>query len=141
MNMYSDNMTGPMREELTRAGFTELTTPAAVDQAMTRKGTTLLVVNSVCGCAAGSARPGVALALKDGVKPDQMVTVFAGQDREATQQARTYLKGFAPSSPSMAILKDGQAVWMLERHQIEGHDAAAIAKVLKEAFAKHLSAA
>ena len=142
MQMYDSSLTQPMREELVRIGFQELRTPADVDAVLGKKGaTTLLVVNSVCGCAAGSARPGVALALKSGPRPDQTVTVFAGQDREATAQARSYLKGYAPSSPSMAILRDGEPVWMLERHQIEGRDAATIAKVVSDALAKHTSAA
>ena len=136
--MYPEQLVIPMREELTRLGFRELKSVQEVDQAVTQgEGPTLLVVNSVCGCAAGSARPGVALALKAEPHPAPLVTVFAGQDQEATARARSYLKGYAPSSPSMALLKDGQVLWMLERHQIEGRDPASIASLLSQAFAKH----
>lgn len=135
MTMYPEPMIAPMRAELTRIGFTELKSPAEVDAALRgAPGTTLLVVNSMCGCAARNARPGVAMALQHSVRPDHLVTVFAGQDGDATRQARTYLTGYAPSSPSIGLLKDGELVYMMERWQIEGRDAAAIAADLTAAF-------
>jgi len=138
--MYDPFMVQPMRDELTNIGFKELGNPEEVDTVMTNvKGTTLLVVNSVCGCAAGQARPGVALALTNEVKPDNLVTVFAGQDVEATAQARSYLKGYPPSSPSMALIKDGQLVYMLERHEIEGRNAEQVASDLMTTFEKFCS--
>lgn len=111
----------PMRKELTEIGFQELRSSDDVESAFAEKGITLCVVNSICGCAAGIARPAVAQAIAEGPKPDHMVTVFAGQDVEATQKARTYFKGYAPSSPSIAVLKDGHFVTLIERQQIEGH--------------------
>ncbi|KYP79420.1 BrxA/BrxB family bacilliredoxin [Ferroacidibacillus organovorans] len=111
----------PMRKELTEIGFQELRSSDDVESAFAEKGITLCVVNSICGCAAGIARPAVAQAIAEGPKPDHMVTVFAGQDVEATQKARTYFKGYAPSSPSIAVLKDGNFVTLIERQQIEGH--------------------
>ena len=124
-----------MREDLTRLGVEELRTPEAVDETVTNsKGTLMVVVNSICGCAAGRARPGVALALQNEVKPDKVATVFAGADIEATERARSYFTGYGPSSPSIAILKDGQLVYMLERYQIEGRDATQIAGELTKAF-------
>ena len=127
-----------MREDLTRHGVEELRTAEAVDDAVQNsKGTLMVVVNSVCGCAAGKARPGVALALQNGVKPDRVATVFAGADIEATERARSYFTGYGPSSPSIALLKDGQLVYMLERYQIEGRDAQQIAGELTQAFDKH----
>jgi putative YphP/YqiW family bacilliredoxin len=131
-------MIRPMREDLTRLGVEEWRTPDAVDSAVqSNKGTLMVVVNSICGCAAGKARPGVALALQHDVKPDKIATVFAGADIEATERARSYFTGFAPSSPSIAILKDGELVYMLERFQIEGRDATQIAGELTQAFDKH----
>jgi len=128
-------MIRPMREDLTRLGVEELRTPEAVDETVTNsKGTLMVVVNSICGCAAGRARPGVALALQNEVKPDKVATVFAGADIEATERARSYFTGYGPSSPSIAILKDGQLVYMLERYQIEGRDATQIAGELTKAF-------
>ena len=130
--------TQPMRDELTALGFTELRTPAEVDQALApRSGTALVFVNSVCGCAAGMARPGMAMALMaTAARPDQLVTVFAGQDREATARAREYFGAVAPSSPSIALLKDGALVGFVARHQIEGRTAemvgAAIGQLLEE---------
>jgi putative YphP/YqiW family bacilliredoxin len=113
---YPEIMIRPMREELTRLGFEELKTPEAVDATIKdSKGTLLVVVNSICGCAAGKARPGVALALQHSVKPDKVATVFAGGDIEATERARSYFTGYQPSSPSVALLKDGNLVYMLER--------------------------
>lgn len=137
MAMYPEYFVAPMREELTRLGIKELRTSAEVDQAIAQPGTTMVVVNSVCGCAAGKARPGLALALQHGVKPDQMATVFAGADVEATARARHHFAGYPPSSPSIALLRDGQLVWMLERRQIENQSADAIARELTTAFDQH----
>ncbi|HSE20007.1 MAG TPA: BrxA/BrxB family bacilliredoxin [Pyrinomonadaceae bacterium] len=132
---YPEIMIRPMREELTRLGAEELKTPEAVDEAVTsNEGTLMVIVNSICGCAAGKARPGVAMALQHNVKPDKVATVFAGADIEATERARSYFKGYRPSSPSIAILKGGELVYMLERFQIEGRDATQIAQELTSAF-------
>src|SRR5258708_31978686 len=118
---YPEFMVQPMREELTRLGVEELRTSEAVDQAIKNSpGTIMVVVNSVCGCAAGKARPGIALALQQDVRPDKVATVFAGADIEATERARSYFTGYRPSSPSIGLFKDGQLVYMIERHQIEG---------------------
>jgi putative YphP/YqiW family bacilliredoxin len=137
---YPEIMIRPMREELTRLGAKELKTPAEVNQTLQNsQGTVMVVVNSICGCAAGKARPGVALALKNQTRPDQVVTVFAGADIEATETARSYFTGYAPSSPSIALLKNGQLVFMMERRQIEGKDAGAIAEELKRAFDQYCS--
>ena len=126
---YPEIMIRPMREELTRLGVEELKTPEAVDETLQNsKGTVMVVVNSICGCAAGKARPGVALALQHDAKPDKTVTVFAGGDIEATEKARSYFTGYQPSSPSIALLKDGQLVYMMERRQIEGRYAEQIAE-------------
>ena len=130
---YPEYFVAPMREELTRLGIEELRTADAVDEAVARKGTTLVVVNSVCGCAAGKARPGIAMALEHDVKPDHMTTVFAGADVEATERARSYFTGYPPSSPSIALLRDGQLVYMMERRQVEGQPADAIARQLMAA--------
>ncbi len=136
--MYPEPLVAPMRQELTRLGVQELRTAADVDATLKNaSGTTLVVVNSVCGCAARNARPAVAMALQHAVKPDQLTTVFAGQDAEATQRARSYFTGYAPSSPSIALLKDGKPVFMLERYQIEGRSADAIAQDLVGAFDKY----
>ena len=136
--MYPEFMIAPMRGELTRFGVRELRTAAEVDQAITEtSGTTMVVVNSVCGCAAGKARPGVALALQHALKPDQVTTVFAGADVEATGRARSYFTGYPPSSPSIALLKDGKLLYMMERHQIENQEADAIAAQLTAAFEEH----
>lgn len=133
--MFPEEMIRPMRQELTSIGFSELLTPDDVDRALkSEKGTVLVVVNSVCGCAAGRARPAVARALSNSSKPDKLATVFAGQDREATERARTYFTGYPPSSPSIALMRDGKLVFMLERHQIEGRDSFAIANDLTQAF-------
>ena len=135
---YPEIMIRPMREDLTRLGFEELRTPEAVDETVRNSsGTLMVVVNSICGCAAGKARPGIALALQNAAKPEKMATVFAGADIEATERARSYFTGYGPSSPSIALLKDGKLVYMLERFQIEGRDAAAIADELKRAFDEH----
>ena len=131
-------MIAPMREELTRFGVRELRTAGEVDDALTKtSGTVMVVVNSVCGCAAGKARPGVALALQHAAKPDLVATVFAGADVEATERARGYFTGYPPSSPSIALFKDGKLVYMMERHQIENQEADAIATQLTAAFDTH----
>jgi len=136
--MYDEMIVGPMRQELTRLGIAETRTAEEVDAILgEKKGTVLVVVNSVCGCAAGMARPAVAMALESDVRPDKMITVFAGNDREATQRAREYFVGFRPSSPSIALLKDGQVVKMFERWQIEGRHAHDIAAELTAAFREH----
>ncbi len=138
--MYDEAMVTPMRQELTNLGVQELRTAEEVDKLFTpevSQGTTLVIVNSVCGCAAGGARPGVALALKHSNKPSKITTVFAGQDTEATARARSYIKGYAPSSPSMALFKDGQVVFMLERREIEGRPPEMIASALTTAFDKY----
>ena len=137
MSMYDESMVKPLREELTRHGVRELRTAADVDAAVKQPGTIMVVVNSVCGCAGGAARPGIALALKHAVKPDQLTTVFAGQDPEATNRARDYFKPFLPSSPAIALLKDGKLVHMLERKDIEGRMPQDVAKNLTTAFDKH----
>ena len=132
---YPESFIGPMREELTRLGVQELRTSDEVDAVVRQKSATVMVVvNSMCGCAAGKARPGVALALRHPVKPDVVATVFAGADLEATERVRRYCVGHLPSSPSIAILRDGQLLYMVERHQIENQSAETIARVLTEAF-------
>ena len=137
---YPEIMIRPMREELTRLGAEELRTPEAVDEAVaSNEGTLMVIVNSICGCAAGKARPGVAMALQHEVKPNKIATVFAGADIEATERARSYFTGYRPSSPSIAILKGGELVYMLERYQIEGRDAGQIAQELTSAFDKYCS--
>jgi putative YphP/YqiW family bacilliredoxin len=134
---YSELLIKPMREDLTRVGVKETRTPEEVDQAVKNTdGTLLVVVNSVCGCAAGKARPGVALALEHKVRPDQAITVFAGADIEATERARGYFKGYPPSSPSIGLLRNGELLFMMERWQIEGKNADEIADELKAAFDK-----
>lgn len=136
--MYDERFITPMRQELTRLGVEELRTAQDVDARLkAATGTTLLVVNSMCGCAARNARPAVASALANATRPDQLTTVFAGQDIEATAQARTYLTGYAPSSPSIALLKDGKLAFMLERYQIEGRSADEISKDLVGAFEQY----
>ena len=136
--MYPEFMIAPMREELTRFGVRELRTAGEVDDALTKTtGTVMVVVNSVCGCAAGKARPGVALALQHETKPEIVATVFAGADVEATERARGYFTGYPPSSPSIALFKDGKLVYMMERHQIENQEAHAIATQLTTAFDAH----
>ena len=132
--MYTEMMVVPMRQELTRVGVEEARTPADVDAAVARPGTTLVVVNSICGCAAGKMRPGVAAALASAVRPDHAVSVFAGQDREATERARSYFEGHPPSSPSVALLRDGRIVYMMPRAAIETSTAPEIAKALQSAF-------
>ena len=135
--MYDPVMVQPMREEVTRLGVKELKTPAEVDAAVKNPGTTLLFVNSVCGCAAAGARPGLTLALRHANRPKQLTTVFAGMEREAVARAREYFKPYQPSSPQIALLKDGKLVHMLQRHDIEGRDPQTIAAALTKAFDEH----
>src|SRR6202795_3022130 len=132
MPMYPEIMVIPMREELTRLGVEELRTPEEVDQALkNRPGTAMVIVNSICGCAAGRMRPAVRLALQNSTRPDQIFSVFAGQEKEATDRARSYFTGYPPSSPSIAIMRDGQLIYMIERRDIESREAPAIAADLK----------
>lgn len=136
--MYDERFVTPMRQELTRLGVEEMRTPAEVDQKLKDStGTTLVVVNSVCGCAARNARPAVKTALQHDKKPEHLTTVFAGQDTDATTRARSYFTGYAPSSPQIGLLKNGKLVFMLERYQIEGRSADDIAKDLVGAFDKY----
>lgn len=138
--MYDERFITPMRQELTRIGVEEMRTAEEVDAKLKdSNGTTLVVVNSMCGCAARNARPAVALALQHATKPDQLTTVFAGQDPDATERARSYFTGYPPSSPSIALLKDGKLAFMLERWQIEGRPADAIAADLIDAFEQYCS--
>ncbi len=136
--MYPAELVNPMRAELTRAGFKETLTSDAVTKAIKQtKGTTLLVVNSVCGCGASTCRPGVLQSLKNDVVPEQLITVFAGVDKEATQQARDYMLPYPPSSPAIALFKDGELVHMLERHHIEGRTADMIGEHLKKVYQEY----
>lgn len=140
--MYDERLVTPMRQELTRLGIAELRTPEEVDAKLANtRGTTLVVVNSVCGCAARNARPAVTMALNNAVKPDSLTTVFAGMEKDAVARARSYFTGYGPSSPQIALLKDGDVVFMLERHNIEGRTADEIAQDLMAAFDKHCGAA
>jgi len=136
---YNEMLIAPMRGELASIGAKELKTADAVDAQLSTTGTTLLVVNSVCGCAAGRARPGIALALRNKNVPDTLATVFAGADIDATARAREHLAPYPPSSPAIGLFRDGKLVWMMERWQIEGQDAPAIAGQLKEAFNQYCS--
>ncbi|HEX9872338.1 MAG TPA: BrxA/BrxB family bacilliredoxin [Candidatus Tectomicrobia bacterium] len=132
---YPEEFIGPMRQELTRLGVQETRSPEAVDALLSpNAGTVMMVINSMCGCAAGRARPGIALSLQHAVLPDQVATVFAGGDLEATARVRQHLQDYPPSSPSVALFRDGKPVFMLQRHQIENRDAPEIAKTLTEAF-------
>jgi len=136
--LYDERFVTPMRQELTQLGFSELRTAEEVDSTLANaKGTALVVVNSVCGCSARMARPAVRIALENPLKPDLLTTVFAGQDAEATERARSYFTGYAPSSPSISLMKDGKLVFMLERFQIEGHAAEEIAHDLVNAFNRY----
>lgn len=135
--MYPPELVRPMREDLTKEGFAELHNASEVEQALQRKGTTLVVVNSVCGCAAANARPGAKMSLQNSKKPEQLVTVFAGVDREATDAARAQMIPFPPSSPCIALFKDGELIHMLERHHIEGRPAELIAENLMNAYNQH----
>ncbi len=139
--MYPEMMVAPMRQELTSAGIAEARTAADVEKAIQDKGTVMVVVNSICGCAAGRMRPGVRAAVQNDVRPDRMITVFAGQDREATEAARQHFTGYPPSSPSIAILRDGQLVYMMQRSQIEPSHPSEIAGALKQAFEKYCAKA
>ncbi|RXJ52256.1 BrxA/BrxB family bacilliredoxin [Gelidibacter gilvus] len=132
--MYPAELVKPMREDLTKVGFEELHTAQDVDTALAKEGTTLLVINSVCGCAAANARPGARMSLQNEKHPDHTVTVFAGVDKDAVAQARQHMVPFPPSSPSMALFKDGELVHMLERHHIEGRPAELIAENLVDAY-------
>ena len=135
--MYPEELVKPMRQDLSSAGFQELYSSEAVQEALKTEGTTLVVVNSVCGCAAANARPGAKLSLQNEKKPDHLVTVFAGVDTEAVNTARAAMVPFPPSSPSMALFKDGELVHMIERHHIEGRPAEMIAENLMEAYNEH----
>ena len=130
----SELIVGPVRNELSRLGFEELRTPAAVDQALDSEGTVLVAVNSMCGCSAARMRPAVAQAVKHDKKPDRLTTVFAGQDMDATARAREYFTGYPPSSPAVALLKNGEIIYMMQRRDIEGRRPEQIAQTLKEAF-------
>ena len=132
--MYPTDLVMPMKAELTDKGFEDLASPAQVEEALKKSGTTLLVINSVCGCAAGAARPGVVYSLTGDKKPDHLTTVFAGYDKDAVEAARKHLAPFPPSSPCVALFKDGELVHMLERHHIEGNPAGAIAANLQAAY-------
>lgn len=135
--MYPQDLVEPMQKELTSVGFKELKSKDDVNQALAQKGTTLVLVNSVCGCAAANARPGAKMSLENAKNPDHLTTVFAGVDKEATDEARSQMVPFPPSSPSIALFKDGEIVHMLERHHIEGRPAEMIADNLKGAYEEH----
>jgi len=135
--MYPPELVKPMKDELTTVGFEELLSAQDVDNALSEKGTALVLVNSVCGCAAANARPGAKIAVKHNKTPEKLFTVFAGVDTEATNKARNHMAPFPPSSPSIALFKDGELVHMLERHHIEGRPAEMIADNLKAAFDEH----
>lgn len=138
--MYPEMMIAPMRQELTSAGIAEARTAAEVDNAVAQKGTAMVVVNSVCGCAAGKMRPGLRAAIRNAVRPERMITVFAGQDREATDAARRHFTGYPPSSPSIGILRDGKLVYMMQRSDIETSSPEMIAAALARAFEQHCAA-
>ncbi|MRX73139.1 BrxA/BrxB family bacilliredoxin [Bacillus lacus] len=133
-NLFMNDVVQQARKEITAAGYTELKTPEEVDEALNKKGTTLIMVNSVCGCAGGIARPAAAHSLHYDKRPDNLVTVFAGQDKEATSRAREFFEGYPPSSPSFALLKDGKILEMVERHEIEGHDPMSVVANLQSKF-------
>lgn len=135
--MYPEEIVNPMRQELVDAGFQNLYTTEEVDEVISKKGTTFVVINSVCGCAARNARPGAVMSLQGDKKPDHIVTVFAGVDKDAVNKAREHMFPFPPSSPSMALFKDGELVHMLERHHIEGNPAETIAENLRDAFKEY----
>jgi putative YphP/YqiW family bacilliredoxin len=139
--MYPEMMIAPFRQELTAAGIAEARTAAEVEDAISQKGTVMIVVNSVCGCAAGKMRPGVRAAVRHSVRPERMITVFAGQDREATEAARSHFAGYPPSSPSIGILRDGQLVYMMQRSDIETSSPEMIASALTQAFETHCAGA
>jgi putative YphP/YqiW family bacilliredoxin len=133
-NLFMNDIVRQARQEMEASGYSQLTTEEEVDQAFTKQGTTLVMINSVCGCAGGIARPAAAHAIHYDKRPDQLVTVFAGQDKEATAKARSYFTGYPPSSPSFALLKDGQLLTMVERHEIEGHDPMSVVNKLQSYF-------
>ncbi|WP_076570207.1 MULTISPECIES: BrxA/BrxB family bacilliredoxin [Salimicrobium] len=133
-NLYMDDVVTKARNEIVESGYEELTTPEEVDEALKKNGTTLVMVNSVCGCAGGIARPAARNAIHYDKRPDQLVTVFAGQDREATEKAREYFEGYPPSSPSFALLKDGKIQTMVERHDIEGFEPMEVINKLQKDF-------
>jgi putative YphP/YqiW family bacilliredoxin len=133
-NFFMNDVVRQAREEIRAAGYTELTTPEEVDEAFARKGTTLVMINSVCGCAGGIARPAAFHAVNYDKRPDYLVTVFAGQDKEATERARSYFDDYPPSSPSFALLKDGKLLAMVERHEIEGHEPISVIQKLQNYF-------
>ncbi|MDR4888851.1 BrxA/BrxB family bacilliredoxin [Fredinandcohnia sp. QZ13] len=136
-NLFMNDIVQTARKEITEAGYQELKTPEEVDEALNRKGTTLVMVNSVCGCAGGIARPAAAHSIHYDKRPNQLVTVFAGQDKAATEKARSYFEGYPPSSPSFALLKDGKIVKMIERHEIEGHEPMDVITKLQESFEEY----
>jgi len=136
-NFFMNDVVRQARQEISASGYKELTTPEEVEETLSKKGTTLVMVNSVCGCAGGIARPAAAHSLHYDKRPDQLVTVFAGQDKEATEKARSFFTGYPPSSPSFALLKDGEIVTMIERHDIEGHDPMAVVQKLQNAFEQY----
>ncbi|RSK27771.1 BrxA/BrxB family bacilliredoxin [Bacillus sp. HMF5848] len=136
-NLFMNDVVVQAREDMVKAGYTQLETPEQVDEALTKKGTTLVMINSVCGCAGGLARPAASHALHYDKRPDHLVTVFAGQDKEATARAREYFVGQPPSSPSFALMKDGNLVAMVHRHEIEGHDVMQVISKLQQAFDEH----
>ncbi|MGE7182981.1 BrxA/BrxB family bacilliredoxin [Peribacillus sp. NPDC006672] len=133
-NFLMNDVVKQARDEIKTAGYTELITPEEVEEVFAQKGTTLVMVNSVCGCAGGIARPAAAHAIHNDKRPDQLVTVFAGQDKEATEKARDYFEGYPPSSPSFALLKDGKIITMIERHEIEGHHPMSVVEKLQDYF-------
>lgn len=133
-NFLMNDVVKQARDEIKTAGYTELTTPEEVEEVFAQKGTTLVMVNSVCGCAGGIARPAAAHAIHNDKRPDQLVTVFAGQDKEATEKARDYFEGYPPSSPSFALLKDGKIITMIERHEIERHHPMSVVEKLQDYF-------
>ncbi|WP_405101291.1 BrxA/BrxB family bacilliredoxin [Oceanobacillus sp. FSL H7-0719] len=136
-NLFMNDIVDAARKDITEAGYEELKTPGEVEKALDREGTTLVMINSTCGCAGGVARPAAANSIHFDKRPDHLVTVFAGQDREATEKAREYFDGFPPSSPSFALLKDKKIVTMLERHDIEGYSAMEVTNKLQQLFDEH----
>jgi putative YphP/YqiW family bacilliredoxin len=136
-NIFMNDVVRQARQEIVGAGYTELTSPEEVEEALAKEGTTLVMVNSVCGCAGGIARPAAMHSIHYDKRPDHLVTVFAGQDKEATEKARSYFTGYPPSSPSFALLKDGRLCTMVERHDIEGHDVMAVIQKLQDAFEQY----
>ncbi|MFD1610052.1 BrxA/BrxB family bacilliredoxin [Oceanobacillus luteolus] len=136
-NLFMNDIVDAARKDITEAGYEELKTPEEVDEALKRDGTTLVMINSTCGCAGGIARPAAANSIHYDKRPDHLVTVFAGQDREATERAREYFEGFPPSSPSFALMKDGKIVTMLERHDIEGYNAIDVTNKLQKLYDEH----